>query len=394
MPERRLSFILIGTLLTLSLGAWVLTTALSMTIGKPAQAEALLNKSGIYQAVIPSQVADAQKSNPSLQNLPLDNPEIQKVLGDSLDAHNLQVQGNKAVEAIYGWLEGKSDKPQINIAVLANQQALAVAAGDYAAKYAAKLPVCGPGEADYAGFASDPLSSSCLPPGTDAAMVRSTVQNAVATNPALGTSTQLTENDVKLTNGKTIMDSFNTAPKWYQRSQKLPLITAILAVICVLLLVLILKPARGVKSAGKHLLSVGIVMVLVAYGLAWCFEKFNSFIIPPNSNPNIGSALSKLSNLFNAAYRDNIVHLSLYLAAGGVVLLAVAFILKHLHHSSAGAPVARAAKLGSTTEPESLSSAPAVASFIPIGPPKLPGKKTTKAAAKKKPAATRHKKKK
>src|SRR3954452_17347578 len=64
-----LPFILVSTLLTLSLGVWVLVTALSMTIGKPQQTEAIINRSGLYQAIIPSQVADTQAANPSLQNL-------------------------------------------------------------------------------------------------------------------------------------------------------------------------------------------------------------------------------------------------------------------------------------------------------------------------------------
>jgi hypothetical protein len=234
-----LPFILVSTLLTLSLGMWVLVTALSMTIGKPQQTEAIINRSGLYQAIIPSQVADTQAANPSLQNLPLDNPQVQKLLGNSLDAQNLEEQGDKAVDNIYAWLEGKAKKPVINISVMANQQELAKAAGDYAAQFASKLPTCAPGEADYSAFASDPLSVKCLPPGTDANMVRSTVQTAVATNPALGSSTQLTENDVKLSNGKTIMDSFNSAPKWYQRAQKLPLISTGIAAVCILLLLLI-----------------------------------------------------------------------------------------------------------------------------------------------------------
>jgi hypothetical protein len=78
-----LPFLIVSPLLTIALGVWVLTSALHMTIGTPKQTEDLLNKSGVYQAVIPSQVADAQAANPSLQNLPLDNPEIQKILGNS-----------------------------------------------------------------------------------------------------------------------------------------------------------------------------------------------------------------------------------------------------------------------------------------------------------------------
>jgi hypothetical protein len=403
-----LPFLIVSPLLTIALGVWVLTSALHMTIGTPKQTEDLLNKSGVYQAVIPSQVADAQAANPSLQNLPLDNPEIQKILGNPLDSQNLQKQGNQAVEALYAWLEGKSSKPQINISVMANQQGLAKAAGDYAVQFATKLPACGPGEADYDTLQSDPLSIKCLPTGVNADMIRSAVQNAVATNPALGNNTQITENDVKLSNGKTIMDSFNTAPKWYQRAQLLPLISAAVAAVCILLLLLILRPIGGIKSVGKHLLSVGLVLAAVAFGLAWLFKKLYSLFIPQSNNPNIADALNNLSNLFNAAYRDNIVRQSAYLVVAGAALIIVAVILKRLSHATANSPSTSSNSRPVTTssQPESLSKAPVASSFTPLGPPKLPStptaaikpaKKTTKRAAKPKTAAkkkpTRRKKK-
>lgn len=385
-----LPFLLVSPLLTIALAVWVLASALHMTIGTAAETEDLLNKSGVYQAVIPSQVAQAQAANPSLQNLPLDNPQIQKILGSSLDSQNLQKQGNQAVDAIYNWLEGKSAKPLINISVMANQQDLATAAGNYAEQFASKLPACGPGEADYQTLESDPLSIKCLPPGVDANTIRSAVENAVATNPALGTSTEVTENDVKLPNGKTIMDSFNTAPKWYQRAQLLPLISAIVAGVCILLLLLILKPIGGIKSVGKHLLSVGIVLSLVAIGLTWLFKKLYTTFIYHSFNPNINDALNNLSDQFNIAYRNNIIHQSAYLAVAGAALILVAVILRQILRATAPAAVSSTARPATpNAQPESLSKAPAVSSFTPLGPPKLPSTPAaapTEAAAAAKPA--------
>ena len=385
MPERRLSFLLISTLLTIALGGWILSTALARTIGQPEQANEILDKSGIYQAVIPAQVADTQKANPSLEGVPLDNPEIQKILATSLDAKKLETEGSKAVSAIYAWLEGKSDKPQIDISIMANQQSLAAAAGDYAAKYAASLPACAEGEADYAAFAARPLEARCLPAGASPEMVKGSVSEAVATNPALGTSTQLTEDDIKLTNGKTIMDSFNAAPVWYQRGKLLPLITSVTALICILLLFIILKPARGMKSAGKHLLSVGITFAVIAFALAWAIEKGFSTFVPKSDNPNVGDSLMRLTTLFNNALRDNIVSLSLYLVVGGVLLLAVAYILMRLGRSTTAPAPVRSTSLG-------LSAQPPTASFTPIAARPESKAFSTKPARKKKAPAHRKKK--
>lgn len=383
MPERRLSFLLVSTLLSIALGTWIISAALSRTVGQAEQAKTLIHDSGLYQAIIPAQVADVQKANPSLAGVPLDSPEIQKVLAASLDSQKLQQEGDKAVDAIYAWLEGTSDKPVIDITVMANQQSLAAAAGDYVARHLASLPQCGPGEADYAALAENPLSIQCLPPGTDPQSVRGNIEQIIATNPALGATTQLTEEDVKLTNGKTIMDSFGNAPVWYQRAQLLPLIAAIVAVFCMLLL-FILRPARGMKSIGKHFLSVGITLALVAIGLAWGLEKLFSTFIPKSENPNVGDALMKLTTLFNNALRDNMVRLSLYLITAGAVLFILAVIILKLRQKAPATPP----KVSSISSSTSLESPQATASFSPAASKPKPAK----AAAKKKPA-TRKKKK-
>jgi hypothetical protein len=337
MQERRLSFLLTSTLLTLSLGTWVVTSALVQTVGQAEQAKELVGKSGLYTAVIPSQLADAQKANPVLADLPLDNPEIQKLLAVSLDSKKVQAEGDRAIDGIYGWLEGTSDKPTIDINVAPNQGALAVSAGDYAAKYAATLPACGPGEGEYspAEFAARPLSATCLPAGTKGEIVKNYVANSIASNPALAVGTQLTEQDVRFSNGKTIMEAFDGAPVWYQRAQTLPLLAAAVAGLCALVLLLILRPLGGIKSTGKHMLTVGITLALVSVVLAWILEMSLGMLLPKNQNPNIAEALTRLTTLFNNALRDNILVLSLYLAAGGAVLLAAAYILKRMHHKPA-----------------------------------------------------------
>jgi hypothetical protein len=150
------------------------------------------------------------------------------------------------------------------------------------------------------------------------------------------------------------------------------------------------------------MLSVGIVLGLVAIGLAWGFEKLFSTFVPESSNPNITDALTKLSNLFNDAYRDNIVHLSAYLAVIGLVLFILGWILVKLHrHAPATSPVTSSRPAASLSQPESLTASSTVASFIPKGPPKLPSaaKKATakpkaKTATKKKTTATHKRKKK
>lgn len=395
MVENRLSFVLVSAFLTLSIGGWILVAALDRTVGSPEQTKQLIAESGVYEAVVPAKIAETQRSNPSLANVPLQNTEVQRLLGQSLDAQNLRTQGDKAIDAVYSWLEGSSDQPRISFDVITDQKRLSATLSDYAATRAATLPQCVPGVDDYSGFASDPISAKCLPPGVSPDTVRTYVTQAIEGNPALAANSRLTEDDVTLANGKTILDSFSTAPVWYQRAQLLPLILGAAAVIFALLLLLVLGPLGGMRSAGKHLLSVGITLAICAVLLAWGIEKLYSTFVPRSTNPNIGDALMDLTNLFNAALRDNILQLSLYVAAAGATLYVVAFVLGKLPRFAHLRPAARSARPVAEPSATSLASRPVAVSFTPIAAaaaaakavrktaPSLPKKKAPKKPAKK-----------
>jgi hypothetical protein len=333
MLERRLSFILISSLLTLFLGGWVLTSALEHTLGQPQQAKDLLHKSGVYTAIIPSQLAETQKANPSLSGLPLDNPGIQKLLESSLDTKKVQTEGDKAVDGIYAWLEGKQDKPAISLSAMPDQQRLATSLGDLAAKHAATLPTCTPEESMSSEIANDPFAAKCLPMGLSAETVRGLVTGEVATHPALSTETIVTEENLTLTNGKTITDTFSAAPVWYQRAEKLPMYLLIAAGVCTFLLLLILGLRQGFWSVGKHLAIVGITLALCAVLVAWVVSYLFKALMPKGISANLGTALSKLTTLFHDAYRNNIIELSLCLVVAGAFLLGLGFILKRLQHA-------------------------------------------------------------
>jgi hypothetical protein len=391
MQERRLPFILVSFFLMISLGTWILSASLARTVGQADQTKELLHESGIYQAIIPAQLAEAQKNNPSLSNIPLNNPQVQKLLGSSLDAQKLQSEGDKAVDGIYSWLEGKSERPKLAIDVVTDAQELSTTLSDLAARHAADLRPCVTGQDDYSSFSTDPISATCLPPGVSPDVVRSYVSQSVQGNPTLTATTQLNEEDIKFTNGKTIMETFDSAPVWYQRAQLLPRYSLIAAGVLLLLLLVILKPVAGIRSAGKHMLAVGITLSLCAVLIAWAVEKLYSWIVPKSDNPNLGDAIMALTNGFNAALRDNIITVSASVAGVGLILFVGAWIAQRLRK-----PAAKKFNRNSESSDSAVSLAkpPASVSFTPAvsksadkvkGAPPLP--KTRKAAAKRKPTA-------
>jgi hypothetical protein len=391
MPERRLSFLLISPLFTLSLAGLILILALSYTIGQPQQAQDLVHKSRLYNAVLPAQLSDMQKSNPSLASLPLSDQDLQRLLGYSVDSGIVQSQGDKAIDDIYAWLEGKNMQPRFTISIMPDRESLANMLGELARQHAESLPVCQSLADVPSDIAAHPMEATCLPPGITANTIKEYVIGEVNTDPSFSADSIISSDDIKMPNGKPVLVNFSSAPVWYQRAQKLPIILAVLAVICALLLLTILRPGRGIKSIGKHLLAVGITLSICALALTWAIDwAFNKFV-PKSSNPTINDALIKLTSVFDAAYRNNIIRLSVYFAVAGAVLYAIGFVLNRSRRT----PVASTAKKEDVKlrEPDILEKAPPVATFTPAGPPALPSAlaaKPAKAKSEKKPV--RHKK--
>lgn len=390
MQERRLSFVLVSTLLTLSIGGWILTAALHQTIGKADQTIALVHKSGLYQAIIPSQIKQVQQDNPSLAGLPLDNPQVQKAIENSMDTKKIRQEGDMAIGDLYRWLEGKSNRPSFSINAMPDRQTLATELGDVAYQHAATLSTCHSIADVPTDIATNPLAAKCLPPGVDAEAVRQLVIGEVSTNQALAsTDGTISADDIKFSNGKPVLDTFSSAPTWYKPALLLPTIFAVAAAVFMILLLIILRPFRGIKSVGKHLFVVGITLAIcslvIAWAIDWAFKRF----VPDSGDANVNAALMKLTSLFDAAYRNNIIRLSAYVIVAGAVLYALGWILVRVfhHRSASGTPFKKKSPVP-VASMDSLESAPPTASFTPAGPPALPKATATKKTTHKKKPST------
>lgn len=389
--QRRLSFLILSPLLTLSIGGFILTTALHQTIGQPKQTEDLVQQSGLYQAIIPSQLAQVQKDNPSVSGIPLDNPQVQKALADSVNTKQIEGEGNQVIDTLYRWLNGNDTRPTFSINAMPDRQTLATELGQVAYQHAADLPACTSLSEVPTDIATNPLAAKCLPPGLSAEAVRQLVIGQVDTSDVLAsTDATITQDDIKGPNGKPILDSFSSAPTWYKPLLALPKIFAIAAAVCALLLLVTLRPTRGIKSIGKHMLTVGITLgilaLFVTWAVDWAFKRF----VPQSSDADVNGALMKLVSLFDTALRNNIVRLSMYAVAAGAVLFAIGWALRRAaHHSSTGPKPAQSKHRSSAAD--RLEAPAPQASFTPAGPPALP--KTAHATkAHRKRAATHSKK--
>ncbi len=319
---KRLGVGLVSSLLITMATCWIVLAALQSTIGTADKTKTLLNNSGAYQAVIPDKLVEAGQNNSELSEL-LSNSQIQKLFAGSLSGQKVAEQGDRAVDGVYDWLEGNTESPQVKISVTPDESTI----GESVNTYVNDLPVCAAGENPGANITTDPLSIRCIPNGISPSVITNYLKAAVASNPALANGVQVDENDL-LTNGnQTIDDAYNWAPAAYQGAQALPVITAVIGLVCIGLLLVLLKLRAGLKAVGVQLVTIGAVLAIGSALIAGALKTVLNNVIPGSETVNIANALTKLTTEFSDAYRGNIIKFGLYVALLGAILWIISFIL-------------------------------------------------------------------
>lgn len=335
MIGKRIAIGLVSGLLVAAASTWVLTSALHSTIGTADKTKVLLHESGIYQAIIPDQIVKAQQNSASWAQA-LANPQIQKLLAGTVSQQKVTQQGDKAVDSIYNWLEGKTTTPDISIEAAPDNSSIKNAVSNFTSQ----LPTCAAGESPGANIASNPLSARCIPAGISPSMITDYISSTIAANPQLANGIQLTEQDLKVDHNQTIGDAYNWAPALYQQSQSLPLISMVVGVICIALLLLLLELRGGLRAAGKQLLIIGVVFALGAAAVVWALKKVLTALIPGGESTTLVSSLGKLITLFSDALRGNIIRFGIYLAIFGALLWIISIILSRLQAKKSMTPSA------------------------------------------------------
>jgi hypothetical protein len=262
---RRSLLTIFGAFLPLLLLATAFNFSVFRIIGSPGPVKQILSESGIYNSVVGNALDQAKKSSGGSSEVSLTDPAIKGAAEDSFNPHVVQDSSDKVIDGVYGWLNGKSSKPDFNVDLSDAKNNFAQKVGQAAKTKAATLPVC-----TSMPITTDPFSATCIPPGVTPSQVGEQAKNDVLKGQGFLEHPVVTASSFKSATGNDSVfeGKLKNAPKQYQRAKKAPFILAGLTILAILAIIFLSATRRkGLRHVGITLALVGALMLAIAWGL-------------------------------------------------------------------------------------------------------------------------------
>lgn len=280
---RRLGLVLA----TLTFGFWlfwlVATASLAFTVGKPDVVKGWLTNSGVYGKIVPAIIE--QNTKPGGDNklssdgsISLSDPFIQQVAKNVFTPAYIQTSSEAIIDGTYGWLEGKTAKPQFNINVADVKTKFATGVGDYLRTRAAGLPACKTQPAQF-----DIINATCLPKGVNVTTATQQIVQDINSNkeflpdPALNADTLKTDNNGQK---QPYYQDKTDLPRLYRWLHMAPWILGPLALITGVGVVLLHEQRRrGLYRVMVGLLTSGGLLLVYVWLLSFGLNKAQGQLI-------------------------------------------------------------------------------------------------------------------
>jgi hypothetical protein len=272
---KKLTLGLCASLLVSSLFTFGLGLGLLQTFGSPGPIKNALREGDFYETFVGHALEQAQKEqgDGGQEKIPINNPEVQKVIKDAVSPELLRGQLEGGLDAAYAWLQGKTPKLEFVVRLDQAKTNLANGISDYAEKHLASLPTCtsAPSTTDV-----DPFSATCLPKGVKPNQVAKEAKNEVLNGDFLKDPT-IDASNLKGKDGVTLEEQLRNVPAAYQAVKWATYGTGLLAVLMAVAVVFLSDNWRkGLKKVSINSIVVGALVAglswLAGYGLARAAE--------------------------------------------------------------------------------------------------------------------------
>jgi hypothetical protein len=264
---RKAAAAVLSSVLAILLFATAVDIGFNHFAGGPGQIKNVLEKSGVYNSVVPGLLDEAKTISSTGGSVPLSDPIVRTAATSTLTPQYLRTNVNQALDSIYQWLGGKTSQPKFtfNFNDIKNSFADKVALG--ARQKAANLPACttAPSSASF-----DAFSATCLPPGVTPDQVAAQVRTSITSGQGFLDNGNITANDLKANGSKqsVFSDQLKNFPKGYQRFRNSPLILSLVCLVLILAVIFVYRPnLRGLRHIGFMFAGTGLLVILFAFGL-------------------------------------------------------------------------------------------------------------------------------
>lgn len=270
---RKATLGLAATLLFSTLFAFGLAFGIQRVFGTADALKGALKESSFYSSVVDAALQQAQKGEANQEGgeIPLDQPEVRKIIKEAASPALLQEQTEKVLDSAYAWLQGKTNKLEFTLSLDKFKTNLADALSTYLKDHLRSLPACQRGVTMGGDF--DPFSAECLPRGADADQVAKQAKNEILQGEFLKDTT-VSASDLKTEDGKTLEEQLKVAPQAYRAAVWANYATAALAVLLAIAVFFLSATRRlGLKKLAITFISVGVLVALLGYLLGFGAER-------------------------------------------------------------------------------------------------------------------------
>lgn len=264
---RKATLVVVVPLFSLLLFSLAVDIGFVRVVTHPDKIKQILNDSGVYSSVVSGLLDQAKQVSSNNGDISLSNTQVRSAADQAITPTFLKQNTETFIDSVYRWLDGKSASPDFLIDLTGVKTQFADNVANNLQPQLAALPVCSAG-ANVQSF--DAFNATCLPRGVTAAQAVASVKSDILNGKGFLDNPAITAKDLKSSdsNQSVFSDNLKDAPRGYQRAKSSPVVLAMLALL-VAAAIIFLSPTRrsGVKRVGITLLSIGVFMVIFAWGL-------------------------------------------------------------------------------------------------------------------------------
>lgn len=291
--------------------------------------KAALKDSGLYGSGVEAALEQSGKNQATSQDLPLNQPEVRKIVENAFSPQYTQSQAERVIDATYAWLKGDTANLSFSIDLTEAKTRLTEGVSSYVQKRLDTLPTCTSAAQLPADGKVDPYNATCIPPGTDKAAIIAQAQQQITDSDVFKDSS-INAADATDGNGKTVANQLAAGPAIYN-ALVLSFYVAIASAVLFAAGVIFLSASRwrGVRNLGIMLLASGAASGVLSWLTDIGIRKmFDMYMQSAQGNQVLQEKVFKVVTLLIGDIRGYWLWYSAVVAALGVITLVMWHLMK------------------------------------------------------------------
>lgn len=301
-----------------------IASAYVVVFGTSAQLKTSLKNSDIYDNAVNSILDESQKEQGAkTDNVPLDDPGVRKAANTAFSATFIEQQLTTAIDGVYGWLDGTTKTPAIQIDLAEAKKRLATGIGEAAIDRVKALPVCTQAQLLKLDQSNpDPFSLPCRPPNIDLSAERKEIVNQVLGSDEFLDDTSISVDDFPKQNGQTVFERAGDAPTVFQWLHRLPWLLGTVSLLAAAMVIWLHEERRrGVWVVGRTLVVSGILLLIGVFISGYIAS--NRIIKVDAGNELQQSGLNLVRSLISEFNQVLMIFGIAYVVIGGITMIAI-----------------------------------------------------------------------